>query len=183
MGSRISIEIVQGDITTQQVDAIVNAGNPTLLEGGGVDGAIRRIAGPKLHDECRRIRRENYPEGLPTGHVVTTTAGLLPARWVIHTVGPNWHRGQRDEAMLAMPFRRAIRLAGQMGARVVALPAISAGSYGWDAKTVARVAISTALEAGNSYDAGVLHTIRFVLFTEEMLAVFRNTLENLQKKD
>ena len=102
-------EAVQGDITTQRVDAIVNAANSSLLGGGGVDGAIHRAAGPRLLEECRELRRATYPNGLPAGEAVATGAGDLPAGWVIHTVGPNRHAGQTDPALLASCFENSLR--------------------------------------------------------------------------
>ncbi len=118
---RAAIHVVQGDLTVQTVDAIVNAANSTLLGGGGVDGAIHAAAGPRLVAECREVRRTAYPDGLPVGGAVATGAGKLPSRWVIHTVGPNWHRGQREEADLAAQRRlpgdqrRGFRVGGRHG--------------------------------------------------------------------
>src|SRR5665648_285732 len=106
---RSSIEAVQGDITTEVVDAIVNAANSSLLGGGGVDGAIHRAAGPRLLERCRELRHTTYPHGLPVGKAVATGAGNLPARWVIHTVGPNRHVGQTDPALLASCFTTSLR--------------------------------------------------------------------------
>src|SRR6476646_1499769 len=126
------LEAVGGDITRERVDAIVNAANSTLLGGGGVDGAIHAAAGPRLLEECRRVRRPSYPDGLPVGQAVATGAGDLLARWVIHTVGPNRHRGQTDPALLASCFTTSLEVAAEVGARSVAFPAVSAGVYGWD---------------------------------------------------
>ena len=121
------IEAVRGDITTERVDVIVNAANSALLGGGGVDGAIHSAAGPALLEECRELRRTSLPEGLPVGDAVATGAGELPARWVIHTVGPNRHAGQTDPALLASCFTRSLDVAAGLGARTVAFPAVSAG--------------------------------------------------------
>ena len=117
------VEAVTGDITTQTTDAIVNAANATLLGGGGVDGAIHAAAGPRLLEACRRVRRTTWPDGLPVGEAVATEAFDLPARWVIHTVGPNAHRGQTDPAMLASCFTRCLDVAAELGATSSALPA------------------------------------------------------------
>src|SRR5436190_7479696 len=136
------IEAVAGDITRQQVDAIVNAANSSLLGGGGVDGAIHAAAGPGLVEECRRLRRTTCPEGLRVGEAVATGAGDLPARWVIHTVGPNRHRGEVDPALLASCFTASLDVAVQVGARSVAFPAVSAGAYGWDVTEVAAIAVA-----------------------------------------
>lgn len=134
------IEVVPGDITGLEVDAVVNAANSTLLGGGGVDGAIHAAAGPRLLEECRRVRRTSHPDGLPVGEAVVTSGGDLPARWVVHTVGPNRNRGQTDPALLASCFSTSLRAAAGVGARSVAFPAISAGAYGWDVDDVARIA-------------------------------------------
>jgi O-acetyl-ADP-ribose deacetylase len=155
------IEAVEGDITSEQVDAIVNAANSSLLGGGGVDGAIHRAAGPRLLAECREVRDTAYPQGLPVGQAVATGAGDLPARWVIHTVGPNRHAGQSDPTVLASCFEASLREAVRVGARSVAFPAVSAGVYGWDAAEVARIAVA-AVRA--SPHLGELDLVRFVLF-------------------
>lgn len=130
---------VLGDITTQQVDAIVNAANNAMRGGGGVDGAIHRAGGPAILRDC--IAR--FPNGLATGDAGWTTAGELPARWVIHTVGPNYAAGQRDRALLLSCYRRALEIAGELGARSIAFPLISAGVYGWPLAD----AIAAAVEA------------------------------------
>ena len=141
------VEAVRGDITAERVDAIVNAANSSLLGGGGVDGAIHRAAGPRLLAACREVRRDAYPDGLPVGDAVATTGANLPARWVIHTVGPNWHRGQRDPHLLRRCFTRSLDVAAEIGARSVAFPAVSAGVYGWDPAVVADIAVDAAFEA------------------------------------
>ena len=135
------IETLPGDITRQAVDVVVNAANSSLLGGGGVDGAIHAAAGPALLEECHRLRRTTLPDGLPVGAAVATGAGRLPARWVVHTVGPNAHRGQTDPALLASCFTSSLDVAAGLGARSVAFPAISAGVYGWPVEEVARVAV------------------------------------------
>ncbi len=163
------VEVVLGDLTAQHVDAIVNAANATLLGGGGVDGAIHEAAGPALLQECRRVRRAAYPDGLPVGRAVATGAGRLPCRFVVHTVGPNWNRGQRDEADLASCYRASLTEAVRVGARSVAFPAVSAGAYGWAGATVARVAAHTVCRAPERAD---LELIRFVLLGEPLYSQF-----------
>ena len=157
-----SIEAVEGDITTEPVDAIVNAANSSLLGGGGVDGAIHRAAGPALLAECRELRHTAYPHGLPVGEAVATGAGDLPARWVIHTVGPNRHAGQADPAQLASCFEASLREAVRVGARSVAFPAISAGVFGWDSADVARIAVAAVRGSPHMVE---LDLVRFVLFS------------------
>ncbi|MDR1428432.1 MAG: O-acetyl-ADP-ribose deacetylase [Bifidobacteriaceae bacterium] len=170
------IEIVRGDITRQRVDAIVNAANPSLYGGGGVDGAIHRAAGPELLAECRDVRATAYPDGLPVGHAVATGAGRLHARWVIHTVGPDLHRGQSDPDLLASCLRACLRVAGEMEARSIAFPAISAGAYGWQVGRVAQIAAQTVAV----YDAvPTLELIRFVTYTSAADQAFREVFGDL----
>lgn len=169
------LEAVQGDITAQPVDAVVNAANSTLLGGGGVDGAIHRAAGPELLEECRRVRAARWHDGLPVGEAVATGAGRMPSRWVIHTVGPNWHRGQRDHGLLASCFSRSLHVAHEVGAASVAFPAISAGVFGWEPATVADVAVRTVRQTGAEVPGVSL--VRFVLFDAAMLGVFRLALD------
>lgn len=135
------VRLLVGDITRQRVDAIVNAANSTLLGGGGVDGAIHRAGGPSILEECREIRRTRYPAGLPTGEAVITTAGSLPARFVIHTVGPVWgsHAGGEAE-LLAACYRNSLSLAAERSLAAVAFPAISTGAYGYPQREAAAVA-------------------------------------------
>lgn len=174
------IKIMHADITTRDVDAIVNAANSSLLGGGGVDGAIHRAAGPELLEACREVRRTKVPDGLPVGAAVVTPGFRLPARWVIHTVGPNRHAGQTDPALLASCFRESLIT---VGARSVAFPAISAGIYGWDAREVAEVAFdavgsfSSASSEGAARDGG-LELVEFVLFSADTTAIFRSVLQS-----
>lgn len=161
------IELVTGDITAERVDAIVNAANSSLLGGGGVDGAIHRAGGPSILEECRALRATTLPSGLPTGEAVATGAGRLAARWVIHTVGPVWP-GPGPEAderrrLLDAAYRNSLWLAADLGAASVALPAISAGVYGWPADDAAAVALAAASEA-----AQAPALVRFVLFSARM---------------
>ncbi|GAA1173742.1 O-acetyl-ADP-ribose deacetylase [Ornithinimicrobium humiphilum] len=171
----MEISCVRGDITTQQVDAVVNAANSSLLGGGGVDGAIHRAAGPELLAECRRLRETSWPEGLPTGEAVATAAGRLPARWVVHTVGPDRRRGQRDPQLLASCFRRSLQVADELGARSVALPAVSAGVYGWDREEVADVAVATVRGLDGTLTS--VEEVRFVLFGADVLTAFERALD------
>ncbi len=165
------IEAVQGDLTRESVDAIVNAANSSLLGGGGVDGAIHAAAGPRLLHECRQIRRTSHPDGLPVGQAVATGAGDLPCRWVIHTVGPNRHRGQTDPALLAACFTNSLDEGARVGARSVAFPAVSAGAYGWAADEVARVAVA-AVRGWVTEHVGAVDLVRFVLFGEPLWQAF-----------
>ncbi|MGD8200438.1 O-acetyl-ADP-ribose deacetylase [Ornithinimicrobium sp. W1679] len=168
------ITCVQGDLTTQRVDAVVNAANSGLLGGGGVDGAIHRAAGPSLLAECRQVRAGVWPDGLPVGEAVATGAGDLAARWVIHTVGPDRHAGQTDPALLTSCFVRSLEVAGEVGARTVAFPAVSAGIYGWDPAQVADVAVAAVRDRGPSVPG--LEEVRFVLLGEPVLGEFRRAL-------
>jgi O-acetyl-ADP-ribose deacetylase (regulator of RNase III) len=153
-----SLELVIGDITTEQVDAIGNAANERLRGGGGVDGAIHAAAGPGLLDELRR----RYPKGTPTGTAVETAGHRLPARWVIHAVGPIWRGGGHGEAeLLAGAYRSSLRLANDLGARSLALPAISMGIYGYPAEEAAAIAVQSV--TAELADAAVLELVRFVL--------------------
>ncbi|TGN76477.1 O-acetyl-ADP-ribose deacetylase [Streptomyces bauhiniae] len=165
------ITLVQGDITEQRVDAIVNAANSSLLGGGGVDGAIHRRGGPAILDACRDLRASRYGGGLPTGEAVATTAGDLPAEWVIHTVGPVWQGPGSDPALLASCYRESLRVADEVGARTVAFPAISTGVYRWPVPEAAQVAVETVRAA----DTGV-EEVRFVLFDGGTFGVFEGVV-------
>ncbi|WP_457594505.1 O-acetyl-ADP-ribose deacetylase [Hydrogenimonas sp.] len=137
------IRIKTGDITKERVCAVVNAANPSLMGGGGVDGAIHRAGGPAILEACREIRRRKYPDGLPTGEAVATTAGALPARYVIHTVGPVWGRcgdEKRCDDLLAAAYRNSLKAAYTLGCRSVAFPAISTGIYGFPPERAAKIA-------------------------------------------
>jgi O-acetyl-ADP-ribose deacetylase (regulator of RNase III) len=170
----MKVTLKRGDITGERADAIVNAANSSLLGGGGVDGAIHRRGGPAILAECRELRRSRYPEGLPAGQAVATTAGDLDARWVIHTVGPVYSARDDRSAVLASCYEQSLRVADELGARVVAFPAVSAGIYGWPAESAARIALATVTRTPSG-----LEEARFVLFTEDMLATFRAVLDSL----
>ena len=177
------IEAVRGDITTQHVDAIVNAANSSLLGGGGVDGAIHRAGGPAILDACRELRRTTLMNGLPTGAAVATTAGRLPATHVIHTVGPVWSAREDRSHHLASAYRESLRVAEELGAASIAFPAVSAGVYGWPMQDAARIAVETVRaylrERADLRDgASALTLVRFVLFSEEALAAFRAALHS-----
>jgi len=160
----VKLELVQGDITAQRVDAIVNAANSSLLGGGGVDGAIHRKGGPAILAECRALRASRYERGLPTGQAVATTAGNLPARWVIHTAGPVYSRTEDRSALLRDCYANALRVADELGAASVAFPLISSGIYGWPAEDAVRQAL-TALRGARTR---VGHAL-LVLYSAELL--------------
>ncbi|MFB9766604.1 O-acetyl-ADP-ribose deacetylase [Nocardioides kongjuensis] len=135
----MDIEVVEGDITAQEVDAVVNAANRRMRGGGGVDGAIHRAGGPEVLADC--VRR--FPAGLATGDAGWTTAGLMPAHWVIHVVGPNHNAGETDRSLLTSCYRRALEVADELGARSVAFPLVSAGVYGWPREDAVDAALET----------------------------------------
>lgn len=166
-----AITLVQGDITRQSADAIVNAANSSLLGGGGVDGAIHRRGGPAILAECRALRASRYGKGLPTGQAVATTAGDLDARWVVHTVGPVWSATEDRAGLLASCHREALRVADELGARTVAFPAISTGVYRWPVEDAARIAVETVRETPTA-----LEEVRFVLFDDRAYQAFARQL-------
>jgi O-acetyl-ADP-ribose deacetylase (regulator of RNase III) len=166
-----TIELVQGDITRESVDAIVNAANSSLLGGGGVDGAIHRRGGPAILEECRKLRASRYGKGLRTGQAVATTAGDLDAGWVIHTVGPVFSATEDRSALLASCYRESLRVADELGARTVAFPAVSTGVYGWPMDDAARIAVETVRAADTAVEE-----VRFVLFDQQAYEVFADRL-------
>jgi O-acetyl-ADP-ribose deacetylase len=168
----MQITLVLGDITEQRVDAVVNAANSSLLGGGGVDGAIHRRGGPEILAECRQIRASRYPDGLPTGQAVATTAGKLPARWVIHTVGPVYAQREDRSEQLVSAYRESLRVADELGARTVALPAVSAGVYGWPLDSAAKIAVETVAGTPTSVEE-----VRFVLFSQDVYDAFQRALD------
>ena len=168
------IELVIGDITQERVDAIANAANEALRGGGGVDGAIHRAAGPGLLAELR----DRHPDGTPTGTAVATDAHDLPARWILHAVGPIWRGGGHGEAeQLAGAYRSCLRLAVELGAHSLAFPAISMGIYGYPPHPAARIALATV--ADHLREAAAPELVRFVLFSEETYERFADALSEL----
>jgi O-acetyl-ADP-ribose deacetylase (regulator of RNase III) len=162
----VRIELVEGDITEQEVDAIVNAANSSLLGGGGVDGAIHRKGGPEILAECRALRASRYANGLPAGEAVATTAGALPARWVIHTVGPVWDPRADRSATLRSCYSRSVAIADELGAATVAFPLISSGVFGWPLDDAVRQALAGLRSAETAVDEA-----RLVLFGAAAYAV------------
>jgi O-acetyl-ADP-ribose deacetylase len=165
------IVVVEGDLTTQDVDAIVNAANGSLMGGGGVDGAIHRAGGPSIVAECREIRRTTFPGGLPTGRAVATGGGDLPARWVIHTVGPVYAASADAPGELASCHTESLLIADELGAQTVAFPAISTGVFGYPIDEAAAVAVGAVRSAETTVDE-----VRFVLFGREAFESFERAL-------
>jgi O-acetyl-ADP-ribose deacetylase (regulator of RNase III) len=165
------ISVIQGDITRQNVDAIVNAANNSLLGGGGVDGAIHRAAGPELLEECRQIG------GCPTGEACITKGYRLPAAYIIHTVGPVYQGSPEDSRLLAGCYRNSLSLAAEYSLSSIAFPAISCGVYGYPIEEASKVAVDTTLEVLNL--VGGINDVRFVLFSEQDTAVYKNYVESL----
>jgi O-acetyl-ADP-ribose deacetylase (regulator of RNase III) len=165
------IEIVRGDLTKQNVDAIVNAANGSLMGGGGVDGAIHRAGGAAILEECTKIREEQFPDGLPTGQAVATTGGDLPAKWVIHTVGPVFSRSEDRSALLASCHTESLRVADEIGATTVAFPAISTGIFGYPPHLAAPTAIAAVLGASTKVEK-----IQFVFTDQTIEEFFRRAL-------
>jgi O-acetyl-ADP-ribose deacetylase (regulator of RNase III) len=163
----IRLRLIRGDITTQEVDAVVNAANRTLMGGGGVDGAIHRRGGPEILAACKALRATALPDGLPVGDAVATTAGLLPARWVIHTVGPVYSTTDRDASLLRACHVSCLRVADELGAATVAFPAISTGAFGYPVEDAAMVAIEAVRAT-----ATTVGEVRFVLHDARSLAAF-----------
>jgi O-acetyl-ADP-ribose deacetylase len=167
----MEIHLVRGDITERQVDALVNAANTWLMPGGGVDGAIHRAGGSAILDACKKIIREQFPGGLTTGQAVATTAGRLPAKWVIHAVGPIYSKLVDRSEQLIAAYRNALRVADQLGARTLAVPAISTGAYAYPAEEAARLAV----EAVRFARTNVRH-LEFVLLEERIFDAFTHAL-------
>ena len=165
------IELLQTDITTLDVDAIVNAANTSLSGGGGVDGAIHRAAGPKLLDECRTL------DGCPTGQAKITAGYKLPANYVIHTVGPVYHAKAQDAELLASCYANSLALAGQHKLKSIAFPAISTGVYGYPLEDATPIALKTTLEELPKHPS--IERVIFALFSEKALSVYTETLKQL----
>jgi O-acetyl-ADP-ribose deacetylase (regulator of RNase III) len=162
----VRLELVLGDITEQRVDAIVNAANSSLFGGGGVDGAIHKRGGKAILAQCRQLRDAKYPDGLPPGEAVATTAGKLPAKWVIHTVGPIYRRGEVET--LRSCYRSSLQIGDELGARSVAFPLISAGAFGWPREDAILQAITVLRDAPNDGEA------RLVLWQPETYELARS---------
>lgn len=167
----MQVSIIDGDITAQDVDAIVNAANSSLLGGGGVDGAIHRAAGPQLLEHCKQLRDTDWPDGLPPGEAALTPGAELKAQYVIHTVGPNRTAGQTDPQVLESCCRRSLQEAAAKAAKTIAFPAIGAGVYGWDPADVAEAAHRVLTEEAELAER--FTEIRFVLFSPEISEIFR----------
>ena len=173
---RSRLELVEGDITKQDTEAIVNAANTTLLGGGGVDGAIHRAGGPDILEECKKIG------GCPTGEARITTGGRLKARWVIHTVGPVYRDGKhREPELLASAHRNSLKLASEKDIKSVAFPSISTGAYGYPMPEAARIGLCTVIEYLQSHPA--IELVRFVLFGHDALQTYENVLESVAPLD
>jgi O-acetyl-ADP-ribose deacetylase (regulator of RNase III) len=167
------ITVVEGDLTAEAADAVVNAANSSLLGGGGVDGAIHRAGGPEILAACRELRAGPLPDGLATGRAVATTAGRLPARWVIHTVGPVYAREDDPARLLASCHVESLRVADELGAATVAFPAISCGIYGSPVEEAAPVAVAAVRNAPTSVEE-----VRFVLMGAAALRAWERALED-----
>lgn len=173
--------MVQGDITTLNVDAVVNAANSSLLGGGGVDGAIHRAGGPAILEACKEIRRTTFRNGLPTGQAVMTTAGNLPARFVIHTVGPIWQGGHaRETELLAEAYTNCLSLAREKGLRTIAFPAISTGVYGFPIEKASVIALNATKAFLHQYP-DALDEVLFVLFSRPDFEVYEHALTGIEQ--
>lgn len=165
------VRLVRGDITDLKVDAVVNAANSSLMGGGGVDGAIHRRGGPRILEECRRIRARDWPKGLPTGKAVVTSGWDLPAKFVIHTVGPVWNGGVKGEPeLLGEAYMNSLKLAVSVKARTVGFPSIGTGDYGYPAEGASRIALESVKRFLETEDG--LEVVIFVLFSTEDLKTY-----------
>jgi len=172
MVGKAKVHLIRGDITDQETDAVVNAANPSLMGGGGVDGAIHRKGGPKILEECKKIRATEWPTGLPTGGAVITSGGDLKAKYVIHTVGPIWRGGRNQEPeLLAKAYRNSLRLAVSKHLKTISFPSISTGAYGYPIKKASRIALSTVKEFLEKEDK--LDEVIFVLFSQPVLETYK----------
>ncbi|NKE08976.1 MULTISPECIES: O-acetyl-ADP-ribose deacetylase [Kocuria] len=168
----MDMRIQLADITTLTVDAVVNAANSRLMGGGGVDGAIHRAGGPDILEACRALRRDSLPDGLPTGQAVATTAGHLPAQWVIHTVGPVYSQKEDRSELLASCYRESLRVAVDLHAGTVAFPTISAGVYGWPLEDATRIAVETVQDMAEEVE-GTVQEVLFVPFSQAAEDAYR----------
>jgi len=175
---KATLELVMGDITDVEADVIVNAANSTLMGGGGVDGAIHQKGGPRILEECRRIRETEWPDGLPTGKAVITSGGKLKAKYAIHTVGPVWFGGLHIEAeLLKQTYRNTLKLATSKGLKTIAFPSISTGAYGYPIEEASRIALATVkafLEKEERLDKVI-----FVLHSERDLEIYSAAAKTL----
>jgi O-acetyl-ADP-ribose deacetylase len=172
------VELIKGDITDVDADAIVNAANSTLLGGGGVDGAIHHKGGAKILEECKLIKETEWPDGLPTGKAVITSGGNLKAKHVIHTVGPVWLGGFHVEAeLLKQAYRNTLKLAASKGLRNIAFPSISTGAYGYPVEEASRVALSTVKSFLENEDK--IEKVTFVLFSDKIYEVYLKTAKTI----
>jgi len=172
------LQIVRGDITDVEADAIVNAANSSLMGGGGVDGAIHRKGGPIIDQECRRIRETEWPDGLPTGKAVITSGGNLKAKYVIHTVGPVWLGGFHVEAeLLKQAYRNSMKLAAAKELKVIAFPSISTGAYGYPIEEASRIAVNTVKHFLEKEDK--LESVILVLFSEGDFKIYAQTAKSI----
>ncbi|MFA5374287.1 MAG: O-acetyl-ADP-ribose deacetylase [Dehalococcoidia bacterium] len=174
--NKTKLSLIQGDITGQATDAIVNAANSSLMGGGGVDGAIHHAGGPAILDECKRIVKGIGR--LPTGQAVITTGGNLQAKHVIHTVGPIWHSGKNKEPeLLASAYRESLQTAIDNGLKTVSFPSISTGAYGYPVRLAAQTALQTVIDFIKTNDS--LDEVRFVLFDDSTCSIYERTLQEL----
>jgi len=175
---RAKVRLVQGDITEMETDAIVNAANPSLMGGGGVDGAIHRKGGPRILEECKRIRATEWPNGLPTGKAVITSGGNLKAKYVIHTVGPIWRGGNSGEPeLLAEAYRNSLKLAVSKGIKTIAFPSISTGAYGYPIEKACKVALTTVKEFLEKEDK--LDIVVLVLFSKRDFEIYKEAAKEI----
>jgi O-acetyl-ADP-ribose deacetylase (regulator of RNase III) len=175
---KATLQLVMGDITDVEADVIVNAANSTLMGGGGVDGAIHQKGGPRILEECKRIRETEWPDGLPTGKAVITSGGKLKAKYVIHTVGPVWFGGLHIEAeLLKQTYRNTLKLATSKGLKTIAFPSISTGAYGYPIEEASRIALATVkafLEKEERLDKVI-----FILHSERDLEIYSAAAKTL----
>lgn len=166
-----SLRIIRGDITHQETEAIVNAANSSLMGGGGVDGAIHRAGGPKIMEECKKIRKEDWPDGLPPGEAVITSGGNLRARFVIYTVGPIWTGGERESETLQSCYLKSLMLAENRGIRSISFPSIGTGAYGYPVNLASKIAIQSVKDYILE-EPTYISEIRFVLFSSHDLEIY-----------
>ncbi len=181
---RARILLIRGDITDQNTDAVVNAANPSLMGGGGVDGAIHRFGGPSIVEECERIRETEWSDGLPTGKAVVTSAGNLRARYVIHAVGPVWKGGLKNESrFLADVYRNSLLIACSKQMKSISFPSISTGAYGYPIEEASKVALATVKEFLENAKAESVTEVRFVLFSEHDLRFYQKSGEEIFRRN